>query len=121
MENAKLLLQEIKDENAQLFAQQMAMASIKRNISSRLSLLLEEINKIFAKIKMCENEKEASMYFKFLEEIQGIVSILISEGNVKISGELWKFYKDFDRLDLVPEREHLFNEIKGGRYLLESK
>ena len=90
-------------------------------IINRLSLLLEEIHKIFIEMQKYDNEKEATIYFTLLEEIQGKIALLISEDNIKVPDPFWKLYKDFDHLDLIEERERLFNAIKSGHYTLESK
>ena len=121
MNQIKKLLQEINMENEKLMAQKYVLRSIKMEIINRLSLLLEEIHKIFIEMQKYDNEKEATIYFTLLEEIQGKIALLISEDNIKVPDPFWKLYKDFDHLDLVEERERLFNAIKSGHYTLESK
>lgn len=116
--NVKILLDETKYYNELLHKQLLELRSTKWNITSRLYLFIDEINKIFSEIKKCHNEEEAGSYFKILEDIQGMVSILISEDTIQVPDELWKLYKDFDHLDRKEDRVYLFNEIKNDRYSL---
>src|SRR5690349_1467333 len=87
-------------------------ASNTKEIVSLMPLLREEIDKIFFKIKSCEDAKDAFSYFNILEEIHIVVARLIFKSKVEISNDLWKFFKDFDRIDDEDERLYFFETIK---------
>ncbi len=80
--------------------------------------LPEHIEDILLKISVCTNIRQADHYFSILEEVQGQISIIISEDKIDVPDTLWKLYKDFDRIDDKEWREYLFNKIKTGKYSL---
>lgn len=85
---------------------------------SKLPLLLQEINKFLSIINKCENIKDANIYFDKLQDAQSSISKLIFKDHITVSDSLWKFFKDFDRIDDHDLRIYLFNKIKKNEYTL---
>ena len=104
--NFRKLLQKIESDNSQL------------NFSTELNDLEIQINDLFFKIKKINSLELASDYFDLLGEAQSVVSKLIFDKELEVSNSIWKFFKDFDRIDDNRVREYIFQEIKNGRYAL---
>lgn len=92
--------------------------SNKQDIISKLPILAEKINHIILKIKLCNDITEAEEYFALLERIQSLISRLKFNQEIEIWGTLWKFARDFERIDTQIMQEILFKEIKLGSYPL---
>lgn len=88
------------------------------NLEADLALLEKEINVLLADIKNCPTIDSAKEYFDALQEVQPIVSGLIFEKELHVSDSMWKFFKDFDRIDDIVVRKYIFEGLKNGTYAL---
>jgi len=84
-------------------------------LALKLSLLSQKIKYIFPKIASSPSIESADSYFNLLENIQGILARLAYEHDLGLPDRLHRFVQDFDNLDHY--KDHLFQEIKGGKYL----
>lgn len=105
MEKIKSLLNKIEND--------------KINREEYLILLENEISNLINKIKNCQSILKSEVYFDLLEQAQFIVAKLIFKENISVSDFLWKFMKDFDRIDSPLLRNIIFNEIKNDQYSLK--
>ena len=87
MEEILVLIKEIKE------------AYSNEIINTKIPPLIEGINIVLEHIRSCKDIDEAVYYFNLLEEVQGQVSLLISENELDLPDSLWKLYADFDRID----------------------
>jgi hypothetical protein len=88
------------------------------DLTRKLSLLTQEIRYIIFKIKSCDNVSVADSYFDILQEIQSTLSALLYREEIGVSDILFRFAKDFDRIDDPWLRNHLFEKIKKDQYRL---
>lgn len=86
----------------------------------RLSLLLDEINKLLLTMAESKNVDQADQYFDLLAIAQKFVAKTIMSDQIEVPDGLWKFFKDFDRIDTQVQRNYILNEIKYGHYTLPS-
>lgn len=107
MQNLRSLLAELKQESDQ------------NKIMSKLPMLTDTINGLLSKIQHCNNIEFATNYFSLLEEIHSCVCIMAFVKEIEVSDQLWKFLKDFDRIDDKEWREYIFKRIKNHTYTLE--
>lgn len=99
--------QEIKDELDNM----QQMAEIFR---TKFSLLSQNINYIFSKIKDCKTIQDANKYFELLEKIQGTLARLLYEYKIGMPDRLIRFVQDFDNFEEV--KEYYFKKIILGEY-----
>lgn len=76
-----------------------------------LSLLSDEINYLILRIKLCEDIKDAQVYFNELDKIQLGLSKAYYRYHIKISNGLKKFIDDYNCLHDESERKALFDQI----------
>lgn len=88
------------------------------DLEADLTLLEKEINVLLTDIKNCPTIDSAKKYFDALQEVQSIVSGLIFEKEVHVSDSMWKFFKDFDRIDDFVVRKYIYYGLKDGTYAL---
>jgi hypothetical protein len=106
MENVIKLLKEINED------------LMKNNQTLKLEILENEINTLLSKIKTCNTIEQAHYYFDVLEKIQSEVAGWIFINEIDVTDCLWKFFKDFDRIDDKEVKLYLFDQIKKGTYSL---
>ncbi|GMU19709.1 MAG: hypothetical protein AMXMBFR12_09010 [Candidatus Babeliales bacterium] len=88
-------------------------------LDEKFKLLEIKLKNIFLKIQNCLNFEEAEYYLALLGQIQNILVIIHLKNQRNIPKNLWKFARDFDRVDDIDEQKKLFNEIKNKRYSLQ--
>lgn len=89
-------------------------------LNEKLSLLEIKLNNIFTKIEDCPNFETAEYYIALLGQIQNLLVIIHLKNQRDISVNLWKFARDFDRIDDIDEQKYLFNKIKNNHYSLNN-
>lgn len=92
----------------------------KMNKFSDIALLEKEMNALLVDIKNCPTIDSAKEYFDALEEAESIVSGLIFKKKLHVSDSMWKFFKDFDRIDDIVVRKYIFDGLKDGTYALSN-
>ncbi len=92
----------------------------KKDKESKLPLVLKEIYRIIAQIKVCNDLGSAGQLFSSLEKIQSSLARAAFIDGITLPQELRKIVRDCDRLDDQDVRDFLFKEIKNGTYELKS-
>lgn len=64
--------------------------------------------------------KKAECYFASLGQIQNILVVIHLKNQQVVPSSLWKFARDFDRIDDIDKQKYLFNKIKNNRYTLNN-
>lgn len=90
----------------------------KQKIITQLNLLEPLIELIIKKIGECNTPESANNYYDCLQKAHCLISDLIYNKNLEVSDLLWKFCKDFERVDDQRLRNYLFDQIKNGTYSL---
>lgn len=103
----------------QIMTRILETSSNNEEIIAQFPPLRKEIDTLLTKIKAQNTVREASYYFNILSEIQGVVTGLIFKNKIDLSSDLWKFFKDFDRVDDQEQKQYLFNQIKNDQYSLD--
>lgn len=85
-------------------------------LDPKLNHLISKINDIFTKIRECPSFDAAEYYLALLGQIQTIVTIIHLKYDKDVPSTLWRFAKDFDRIDDYETQECLFEQIKNGKY-----
>lgn len=88
------------------------------NALTKSNNVINEINKIFAKIKECKNFQESNTFFEILQTAQGIVSRLMFINKLTLPEPLIVFFRDFDRIDDLETRQIIYNLLKENKYSL---
>lgn len=86
------------------------------NFVIQLPIVESEIKNLFVKIKQCDDLIESQKYFEILQKIVEALEGPVFALRVNISDQLWKFMKDFDRIDRPDAREYFFYQIKNDLY-----
>jgi hypothetical protein len=100
------LLEEIEDER------------VKNIVMPHLHLIEKEIQNLLETIKNCKKFEETQGYFDLLQKTIEALEGLVYKRKIEISDPLLKFFKDFDRIDDIRERQYFYNEIKNENYSL---
>lgn len=87
-------------------------------LKEKLYELKDEINNLILQIKKCENLEEAQPFFALLDYMQSLIMVLAFKKDMSIPMDLWRFTKDFDRIDDSETQLYIFNQIKHNRYPL---
>jgi hypothetical protein len=98
--------------------QQLASGSKLLDKNPDCLLIANEIRHLFSKIKSCNTFDESQSYFDSLEQIVLVLERLVYKNKTEVTEELSNFLKDFDRVDDMDLRHHMFTEIKNDRYKL---
>ncbi len=99
-------------------AEEIENERIKKIVTPKLPIIEEEVKKLLSQIKDCENIQKAHDYFDLLQRTVEALEGLAYKEKIDLSDSLWKFIKDFDRIDDKESRNYLFKEIKTGNYYL---
>lgn len=78
--------------------------------------IINNVNKQINSIKSCQNIDEANQYFDTLQTLNDTITEIIFLKKIKVPDQLFKFFKDFDRIDDIRVREYMFKDIKSGEY-----
>lgn len=108
MENIDLIIREIENEQRKI-------------IEEKAHLIIDEITLLFNNIKNSNSIDEAHQYFNSLEKIQSALAKAFFKERLDLGNSLWKFVKDFDRIDDSELRKYLFEQIKIDKYSLKIK
>jgi hypothetical protein len=106
METLATLLSEISYETSQ------------KILDPKLKLLVNKINAIFLQIERSPDFQSVEFYLALLGQIQTLVTIIHLKYEKDVPPSLWKFAKDFDRIDDYETQQYLFEQIKNGHYKL---
>jgi len=104
--------------NLVLLLRELEYGSDPKLLTSSLSTLRQRINSLLLKIKLCDNTQDAQDYFALLDVMQSLMMKVYFIKGLEVPTDLWRFAKDFDRIDDENTQHYLFNEIKSGRYSL---
>ncbi len=106
MKNLILLIRHLQYSSDQLLLQE------------KLIELKDEINSLILLIKKCENLDEAQPFFALLDHMQSLIMTMAFKKDLSIPMDLWRFTKDFDRIDDSETQLYIFNQIKRDEYPL---
>ena len=109
MKTIKKLLEEIESDNTP------------SRLITKFQILENEINFLLLKIKNSTTLALANEHFDILQKAQAIISKLIFTKEIEVPNSIWKFFKDFDRIDDSRVREFIFQELKNEKYSLNNE